>query len=149
MAHYAKLGLDNIVTAIVAIDTITCMTRDGVEKEEIGLQHLIKHHGHDLWKKCSYNTRSGEHINGGTPFRANYPGIGWYYNSQYDIFHPPKPEGKDSWTLNTTTGRWDPPISEPELTIDDPILIATTHYHWDEDLYQSDNTKGWILLEPS
>ena len=141
MAHYAKLGLDNIVTAVVAVDTIDCMTRGGIEKEEIGLAHLVKHHGHELWKKCSYNTRGGEHSGGGTPFRANYPGIGWYYNSEHDIFHPARPYA--SYTLNTTTGMWDPPIPQPELT--EAQVEAGSYYRWDEDAYQADNTTGWVL----
>ena len=141
MAHYAKLGLDNIVTAVVAVDTIDCMTRGGIEKEEIGLAHLVKHHGHELWKKCSYNTRGGEHTGGGTPFRANYPGIGWYYNSEHDIFHPARPYA--SYTLNTTTGMWDPPIPQPELT--EAEVEAMSYYRWDEDAYQADNTTGWVL----
>ena len=141
MAHYAKLGLDNIVTAVVAVDTIDCMTRGGIEKEEIGLAHLVKHHGHELWKKCSYNTRGGEHSGGGTPFRANYPGIGWYYNSEHDIFHPARPYA--SHTLNTTTGMWDPPIPQPELT--EAEAEAMSYYRWDEDAYQADNTAGWVL----
>ena len=141
MAHYAKLGLDNIVTAVVAVDTITCMTRGGIEKEEIGLAHLIKHHGHELWKKCSYNTRGGVHSGGGPPFRANYPGIGWYYNSEHDIFHPARPYA--SHTLNTTTGMWDAPIPQPELT--EAEVEAMSYYRWDEDAYQADNTTGWVL----
>jgi len=144
MAHYAKLGLDNIVTAVVAVDTITCMTRGGIEKEEIGLAHLVKHHGHELWKKCSYNTYAGVHKNGGTPFRANYPGIGWYYNSEHDIFHPAKPHA--SWTLNTTTGHWDAPIPEPERT--EAEMEAMSYYTWDEEAYQADNTTGWVLNTP-
>ena len=141
MAHYAKLGLDNIVTAVVAVDTIDCMTRGGIEKEEIGLAHLVKHHGHELWKKCSYNTRGGEHSGGGTPFRANYPGIGWYYNSEHDIFHPARPYA--SYTLNTTTGMWEAPIAQPELT--EAEAEAMSYYRWDEDAYQADNTTGWVL----
>ena len=143
MAHYAKLGLDNIVTAVVAVDTIDCMTRGGIEREEIGLAHLVRVHGHELWKKCSYNTRGGVHSEGGTPFRANYPGIGWYYNSEHDIFHPAKPEGRDSWTLNTTTGMWDAPIAQPELT--EAEVEAMSYYEWDEAAYQADNTTGWVL----
>ena len=141
MAHYAKLGLDNIVTAVVAVDTIDCMTRGGIEREDIGLAHLVKHHGHELWKKCSYNTRGGEHSGGGTPFRANYPGIGWYYSSEHDIFHPARPYA--SHTLNTTTGMWEAPIAQPELT--DAQVEAGSYYRWDEDAYQADNTAGWVL----
>jgi len=144
MAHYAKLGLDNIVTAVVAVDTITCMTRGGIEKEEIGLAHLVKHHGHELWKKCSYNTYAGVHKEGGTPFRANYPGIGWYYNSEHDIFHPARPHA--SWTLNTTTGHWDAPIPQPERT--EAEVEAMSYYTWDEEAYQADNTTGWVLNTP-
>jgi len=148
MAHYAKLGLDNIVTAVVAVDTITCMTRGGIEKEEIGLAHLVKHHGHELWKKCSYNTAQGVHREGGTPFRANYPGIGWYYNSEHDIFHPARPSDADgdlmsSHTLNTTTGMWVAPITEPTLTSEE--REAGKRYVWDESAYQADNSQGWVL----
>ena len=141
MAHYAKLGLDNVVTAVVAVDTIDCMTRGGIEREDIGLAHLVKHHGHELWKKCSYNTSGGVHKNGGTPFRANYPGIGWYYNSEHDIFHPARPYA--SYTLNTTTGMWEAPIAQPELT--EAEVEAGSYYRWDEDAYQADNTAGWVL----
>jgi hypothetical protein len=125
------------------MDTIDTMTRGGIEKEEIGVAHLVKHHGHENWKQCSYNTRAGVHIHGGTPLRANYPGIGWYYNSEHDIFHPAKPEGCDSWTLNTTTGMWDAPIPQPELT--EEQKEAQSYYIWNETSYQEDNTTGWVL----
>jgi len=149
MAHFAKLGLDNVVTAVLAMDTIDTMTRGGIEKEEIGVAHLIEHHGHENWKKCSYNTALGVHKNGGTPFRANYPGIGWYYNSEHDIFHPPRPTDMDgdlmnSHTLNTTTGDWDPPHSAPALT--EAQEEAESYYRWDESAWVADNTEGWVLL---
>jgi hypothetical protein len=151
MAHYAKLGLDNIVTAVVAVDTIDCMTRGGIEREDIGLAHLVKTHGHELWKKCSYNTSGGVHRDGGTAFRANYPGIGWIYNSEHDIFHPARPSDADgdlmnSHTLNTTTGYWDAPLTEPDLTDDE--IAANSYYRWDESAYQADNTTGWVLVTP-
>ena len=41
-----------------------------------------------------------------------------------------------------TTCDWDPPIPKPDAGTD--IATAPTHI-WDEDLYQSDNTKGWVL----
>ena len=151
MAHFAKLGIDNVVTAVVAMDTITTMTRGGIEKEEIGVAHLVKHHGHENWKKCSYNTSGGVHTEGGTPFRANYPGIGWYYNSEHDIFHPARPTDCNgapcnSWTLNTTTGMWDAPLTQPNLTDDE--ISAGSYYLWDESDYQADNTTGWVLVTP-
>ena len=45
----------------------------------------------------------------------------------------PQPYG--SWTLNSTTYLWEPPIANPNT--------GTTLYKWNETLYQSDNTKGW------
>ena len=103
MAHFAKLGVDNIVTEIVHVDTIDNMTSGGLEKEEIGIAHLTKHHGHENWRQCSYNTLRGQHLEGKTPFRANYPAIGWYYDSTNDIFYEPRPTDMDgescaSWT---------------------------------------------------
>lgn len=166
MAHYAKLGLDNIVLAVVMVDNIDCMTRGGIEKEEIGLEHLIQHHSHESWKQCSYNTRLGVRWDPSTNqstdqpgFRGNYPGIGWYYNSEHDIFHPPIPIDSNgnqcnSYVLDPVTGMWNPPLDLPEgtkfhsfiaRTIVTEDLESLTYYEWNELLYQSDNTKGWEL----
>ena len=141
MAHYAELGVDNVVKRVLFIDNIKCMTNGGIEKEEIGAAYLETHHG-GTWIKCSYNTMENNHLQGGTPFRANYPSKGWIYNSANDIFYPPREvdyKGKlmISWVLNTTTGNWTPPIPLPSDA-------DTVSYNWDESLYQSDNTKGWI-----
>lgn len=143
MAHYAKLDSNNVVMAVVAVDTINCMTRGGIEKEEIGVEHLIKSTGYNLWKKCSYNTSEGVHKEGGTPFRANYPGFGWIYNPEHDIFHLSQPY--PSWSLNTTTGLWESPIGPaPELTTEQ--VMSGSRYEWDESTYTLDNTKGWVLV---
>ena len=140
MAHYAELGVDNIVKRCLYITTKDCMTEGGIEKEEIGRTHLETHHG-GTWVKYSYNTTEGVHLQGKTPFRANAPSPGWYYDSTHDIFYPPRPKDKDgescdSWTLNTTTGVWQPPITRP----------TEGDYYWDESVYKADNTKGWILI---
>ena len=60
-------------------------------------------------KRTSYNTRGGVHQLGGTPFRKNYAGIGYYYDSQRDAFISPKPF--PSWVLNEETCLWEVPIS--------------------------------------
>ena len=146
MAHFAKLGVDNVVLGVVVVDNVDCMTRGGIEREEIGVEFLKNVTGHETWKKCSYNTYGGVHIHGGTPFRANYPGAGYYYNSEHDIFYDVKPDGCDSWTLNTTTGLWDPPIPSPELTEQQEADLMC--YTWDESAYQADNTTGWVLGSP-
>ena len=144
MAHYAQLGVDNIVTRVWTVNNIDCMTVGGIEKDEIGQAYLKEHHGDLTLVKCSYNTSKGVHVLGGTPFRANYPGVGWYYSSTHDIFHEPRPKDKDgesctSWTLNTTTGMYEAPITRPTGSVG-------KYYVWDESAYQADNSTGWFLL---
>ena len=51
MAHYAELGVDNIVKRVLYIDTVKCMTNGGIEKEEIGREYLETQHG-GTWMKC-------------------------------------------------------------------------------------------------
>lgn len=73
------------------------------------------------WIQTSYNTRGGQHLNGGTPLRKNYAGVGYTYDRERDAFIPPKPFA--SWTLNEETCLWDAPVAMP----DDGKL-----YSWDE-----------------
>lgn len=74
------------------------------------------------WIQTSYNTRGGQHLNGGTPLRKNYAGIGYTYDRERDAFIPPKPFA--SWTLNEETCLWDAPVAMPN----DGKL-----YRWDEE----------------
>ena len=144
MAHYAQLGVDNIVTRVWTVNNRDCMTEGGIEKDEIGQAYLKEHHGDLTLVKCSYNTQRGVHLLGGTPFRGNYPGVGWYYNSTHNIFHEPRPKDKNgnpcaSWTLNNTTGKYEPPITRPAGSVGSYSI-------WDETVYNGDNTKGWVSL---
>lgn len=122
MAHYAFLDENNIVTeVIVGKDE----GDDGVNWEE----HYTNFRG-QLCKQTSYNTVGGVHVNGGTPFRKNYAGIGYTYDVNRDAFIPPKPY--ESWLLNEETCLWEAPIARPN---DDEI------YHWDED------TTSWLKID--
>ena len=56
-----------------------------------------------------------------------------------DAFIPPKPFA--SWILNETTCTWNAPIPLPS------DASKTIFYIWDENAYQADNTKGWVLDE--
>ena len=91
MAHCAKLGIDNIVLEVLVVNNVDCMTPQGEEREEIGVEFLKKLTGHESWKQTSYN---------GT-FRKRYAGHGYTYNSELDAFVPPKPYA--SWTLDNAT----------------------------------------------
>ena len=81
-------------------------------------------------KRTSYNTRGGEHVNGGTPFRKNYAGIGYTYDEARDAFIPPKPF--DSWLLDEDTCLWESPV---------PYPTDGEMYTWDEE------TTNWVAVE--
>tara|TARA_B100000953_G_scaffold262314_1_gene228509 strand:- start:538 stop:903 length:366 start_codon:yes stop_codon:yes gene_type:complete len=120
MAHYAKVNNGIVETVIVAdADFFDNFVDDSPGK----------------WIQTSYNTKGGVHLLGGTPLRKNYAGTGFVYDSTLDAFYEPQPYA--SWTLNESTCLWEAPIARPD----------SQHYHWDESIYQGDNTKGWILQE--
>jgi len=122
MAHYAKV-VDGIVSQVIVaeqefIDTLPDKTS---------------------WIKTSYNTRHGIYYepNSNTvaqdqskALRGNYAGVGYIYDSTYDVFYEPKPHS--SWTLNTTTWTWDSPIPYPK---------DGNHYLW------SEYSQNWIKVE--
>ena len=101
MAHFAKLGIDNVVLEVLVVNNIDTMTPQGEEREEIGVAFLEKLTGHAAWKQTSYNGK----------LRKRYAGIGYTYNSELDAFIPPKPY--PSWTLNNETAAWDAPTPMP------------------------------------
>jgi hypothetical protein len=118
MAHFAKIGLDNLVLEVLVVNNIDTMTPQGEEREEIGVAFLERLTGHSTWKQTSYNST----------FRKNYAGIGFKYDSERDAFIPPKPF--DSWLLNEDTCKWDPPVAYP---------TDGNRYTWDEENQQ------WVL----
>jgi hypothetical protein len=111
MAHYAFLDENNIVTEVI----VGCD-----EGETDWEQHYGTFRG-QACKRTSYNTLGNAHANGGTPFRKNYAGIGYLYDSARDAFIPPAPY--PSWVLNETTCQWDAPYPYPD---------ETKMYRWDE-----------------
>ena len=95
------------------------------------------------WVQCSYNTYAGVHYTNKTgkpsadqskALRKNFAGIGFAYDKDKDAFIPPKCE--ESWILNETTCQWECPL---------PYPTDGYSYSWNDDLYKSDNTKGWVL----
>ena len=97
MSHFAKVE-NGIVTQVIVVEQ---------EVIDTGLFG-----DPSLWIQTSYNTRGGVHINGGTPLRKNYAGIGYTYDATRDAFIPPK--FFQSWVLNEDTCNWQPPIAKPE-----------------------------------
>jgi len=106
MAHFAKLGTGDIVTAVHVVHNNELLDENGVEQEAKGVAFLNKlYKTNDTWKQTSYNTRAGVHVLGGTPLRKNYAGVGYRYHRTLDAFIPPRPF--PSCVLNKDTGHWD------------------------------------------
>jgi len=111
MAHFAKLDIFKKVIKVLVVDDKDTQDKNGNEKESIGAKYLHDGFG-GTWVRTSYNTLSGVHKLGGTPFRKNFAGIGYTYDDTRDSFIPPK--HFKSWTLNEDTCQWDPPTPYPD-----------------------------------
>jgi hypothetical protein len=118
MAHFAKLDQFNIVVAVLA----------GADSDNGKEDELCARTG-DTYRQTSFNTRGGVHYgsggypDGGVPFRKNYAGIGYTYDSALDAFIPPQPFS--SWTLNKDLCLWQPPV---------PYPVDWKEYFWAEPL---------------
>jgi hypothetical protein len=91
MTHFAKLDSNNLVIFV----TVGRQEDDGKEDE------LSARTG-EVYKQTSYNTVGGIHLQGGTPLRKNFAGIGFTYDYQRDAFIPPKPHHSQLMALPTT-----------------------------------------------
>ena len=132
MAHYALLDDNNIVVRVfVGVDEY---------QDNVDWEHHYGAINKMTCKRTSYNTCINNHRRGGTPYRKNYASPGYFYDEERDAFIPPKPF--NSFILNEDTCDWDAPIKEPELT--EEQYHECGMYEWDEDLWESDNTKGWV-----
>jgi hypothetical protein len=106
MAHFAKVT-DGVVTQVIVAEPEFFQTFVDTSPGQ--------------WIQTSYNTHGGVHLQGGTPLRKNFAGIGYSYNATEDCFVPPQPYA--SWTLDTNTCLWQPPVAMPT---DDKM------YRWNE-----------------
>jgi len=151
MAYFSKLGINGKVIAVTPVNNNDILNADGIEDEEVGRQYLENIHGWPLWKKTSYNTsagkyyifnESGERVLGPDQtkaFRKNYGSIGFTYSEEYDGFIQPRPPHA-SWTLNTTTGVWLPPVTieVPSVYTNESNVQKDIIVLWDE------NNTRWI-----
>ena len=142
MAHFAKLGMNGKVIGVHVVNNSDILNGSGVEDEKVGQQFLEGLHGWpaSMWIQTSYNTQGGTHKLGGTPLRANYAGIGQFYDEDNNIFRPKSPYA--SWVLNTTTGTWHSPIGDAPDDLTAEEIAAHTHYVWNED------NKSWDKTTP-
>ena len=66
MAHFAKLGANGKVIAVLTMDNDKMLNADGVEDERVGQEWLERHNNWpaEMWIQTSYNTYGNEHKNG-------------------------------------------------------------------------------------
>lgn len=121
MAHFAKLGIGNIVERVVVVSNNIAST------EQAGIDYLNNlYNTRDVWKQTSYNGN----------IRKNFACIGHTYDQTRDAFIPPKPF--NSWILNETTCLWESPIERPQLTQEQ--IDNENYYIWNE------TNKNWVLV---
>lgn len=127
MAHYAFLDENNVVTEVIG--------GRGENETVNGISDWETYYGElrgQTCKRTSYNTKGGVHLDGGEPFRYNYAGVGFTFDSEKGTdgaFIPPQPF--DSWLLDEETCLWVSPVPLP----DDADIIT---YTWDE------NVGDWV-----
>ena len=86
MAHFAKLGIGNIVLTVEVVSNDVALT------EQAGIDFLNNlYNSRDVWKQTSYNGN----------IRKTYAGVGYTYDQVRDAFIAPKPFA--SWILNEET----------------------------------------------
>ena len=121
MAHFAEIDENGVVLRVLVVDNAQENDGQNFLANTLGLG--------GTWLKTSYNTSGGVHSSGGTPFRKNYAGVGYTYDSGRDAFIPPKPY--PSWTLNETSCLWEAPVAYP---------TDGARYTWNEE------TTSWDLV---
>ena len=120
MAHYAFIDDNNLVTEVI-------VGRDEDDLVE-GVTSWEDYYGAVRGQRClqtSYNTRAGQHLLGGTPFRGNFAGIGMLYDETLNAFIDS--HGLSGWVFNESTYSWEPPVAKPD---------EKNRYFWDEQACQ-------------
>lgn len=100
MAHFAKLDENNIV---LQVNVVNNDVLDSQNEEASGIAFLTEWSGgYTNWKQTSYNGN----------IRANFAGIGFRYDPEFNVFIAPQPY--PSWKLNYTTFQWEAPVVKPD-----------------------------------
>lgn len=106
MAHFAKVGLKNIVEDVLVVPDIQ-QHRGSEYLNELGLE--------GRWVQTSYNSN----------IRKKFAGVGDEYLENEDGFRNQSPH--PSWIWNQESWEWEAPILKPE---------DKNGYIWNEDLQQ-------------
>lgn len=112
MAHFAEIDENNIVQRVIVVSNDCMNDMNGNEREHLGQNFLENLFGAGRYIQTSYSSS----------FRAKFATIGDEWRADLDAFVSPKPY--PSWTLNTTTCRYEAPVAIPD---------DGRGYMWDED----------------
>ena len=124
MAHYAQVNSSDVVVQVLVMDN----DKETNEGESACIAWLQTNVHADDWVKTSYNNN----------IRKRYAGAGYTYDPEADVFIAPQPFA--SWALDSDFD-WQAPVAMPDDASEDKI------YSWDEDVYQADNSAGWVEIE--
>lgn len=117
MAYFAQLDDDNFVVQVISVSDTDAPDPAPEHSEALGQAFIASLGIPGRWVQTSY------HAN----FRYHYAGPGYFYDTGWDAFVPPKPY--PSWLLDTSTFNWNPPVPYPD---------DGGSYLWDE------NTQTWV-----
>ena len=126
--YFAELNIDNVVTNVIVL------AEGDIVNVGLGVG--------SQWVETFEGGKRGRFAGIGMTYAQNVATMGV---ASTDVFLTPKPFA--SWSVGVGTAIWYAPISCPALTADQEA--AHMSYHWDESAYQADNTKGWVLFDPS
>lgn len=132
MAHFVFIDSTKTVKEIAVIPNEAIIDNDGNENEQLGIQYCIDNYpmidpSSGAWIQCSYNGR----------IRGTYPGYGYTYSFEEDIFIEPQPF--PSWTRNGSV--WMAPIDYPEGPAPGWPVGTNAGWKWDEE------SLNWIGVE--
>lgn len=135
MEYFAQLDENNIVLQVILVSSDDIKDSNGNVSEEIGIflcKQLVNNQTL-RWKRTCFEGS----------FRGRFGNVGYTYDENLDIFIEPQPF--PSWSLDQITGDWISPLGpKPSLTENQ---VGSYLYLWEENLYNSDNTKGWVLTK--
>jgi hypothetical protein len=94
MAHFAQINENNIVEQVLVVPDNQQHRGNDYLSIDLGLG--------GTWIQTSYNGN----------IRKMFAGVGYIYNSELDIFLPPKPY--PSWNIDPIEKMWVSPIERPE-----------------------------------
>jgi len=138
MAHFVELDENNVVKRVVVVGNDIPTANGPLGENDMhvdGETWCSNFFKGGSWKQTSYNNN----------FRKQYAGKGMVYDPVKDKFLLAQPY--ESWSLDFNDD-WQAPISYPTIKNDgeDPIVWFYV-ISWNEEKYQSDNTKGWEAIK--